>query len=62
MLPSQALLLLCHLDNDIGNHYIYTVVLHMTYINLKTWGHFFSQVPQCGPAPGPVARNKERGE
>ena len=48
MLPSQARLLLCHLDND--PVIIICTVVHDLRVNL-TWEHFFLKVPQCGPGP-----------
>ena len=56
MLPSQAMLLLCHLDNDLVTIiilllYIYgtdCIVLHMT--NLTRGHFFFSRYPSVDPA------------
>ena len=51
MLPSQALLLLCHLDNDLVTIiYIYTVV-HMTMHKPENLGAFcFSRYPSVALA------------
>ena len=49
MLPSQALLLLCHYNHNDLVIIIYTVV-HDLRVNL-TCDFFFLMVPQCGPGP-----------
>ena len=57
MLPSQVLLLLCHLDNDlvtIINTYIlirYDVCVLTAHDLHLTWGHFFSHGTPVWPWP-----------
>ena len=54
MLPSQALLLLCHLDNDLVTIITYNVLrTDCSYLPLPTsYGDICSlTVPQCGPGP-----------
>ena len=62
MLPSQALLMLCHLNNDLVTLIIHIYgtdcsVTHDLHLDL-TWGHFFSHGTRVWPWP--VSRNNSR--
>ena len=55
LMPSQALLLLCYLDNDLVIiAYVLHTVVHMTYVNLTWVRFFFSRYPSVA-----LARNSQ---